>query len=149
MNEKIYLFLILFFLMLTSCRTYEEKITINGTPNTEIFTPDKEKLGVIPNSGKLNLKLDGDTYFAYLFSKDAYSDTYVPFALDFKEHNYSGCRVLEGAMITGAVIGTGAMLVGAASLIITGDETIAATAIGGGGILIVLPKIRQGLIFKI
>jgi hypothetical protein len=136
MNEKIYLFLILFFLMLTSCRTYKEKITINGTPNTEIFTPDKEKLGVIPNSGKLNLKLDGDKYFAYLFSKDVSSDTYVPFALDFKEHNYSGCRVLEGAMGSIAFLSSVAALVGGVA-VMTGSEEFAPVGCVGGGLALV------------
>ena len=38
--------------LLSSCTT-SQKITINGIPGTEIYTPDMRKLGMVESNGKL------------------------------------------------------------------------------------------------
>ncbi len=91
--------------LFTSCKT-TEKFYVSGMPNTKIYTPDYKHVGTIEPNGTAKIELTSDYYYAYLLSKDADSDTYVPFALDYKYKSRAGARFLQwtgiGAVCLGA-----------------------------------------------
>lgn len=77
-------------LVVSSCAT-KQKITVFGTPGTEILGQTYKKIGTIQSNGQLQLKikLNDDIYFSYLLSHTPGTEEYVPFALDYKYKNYS------------------------------------------------------------
>ena len=80
--------------VLTSCRT-SQKLTLRGEPGSEIFTPTMEKVGNIGSNGLGRIKLDIDCHIPFLISKQVGTQTFIPFALDYKKTNYQG-RFLLG-----------------------------------------------------
>ncbi len=70
-------------ILLHSCST-SQKITIQGTPGTEIYSPTMDRLGVVSSNGKVSLQISRHTYYSYLMSKNARTNEFVPFALDYK-----------------------------------------------------------------
>lgn len=123
MNKIYSLLIFLLAISVQSCTTHE-KITVKGKPGTSIYTPQKELIGTIDNSGSVALTLNGDHYFAYLLSKSQGSDKYIPFALDYKNINTSA---LKASKYLGYGIGMGGSLVMLTGLIplIAGAEDIA------------------------
>lgn len=120
----------LFIFMLHSCKI-PQKIQIMGEPGTEIYSPTMQRLGVIDNTGKAKIKLSRDGYFAYLMSHNTASNMLVPFALDYKYHNYIGTRIqafggLGLAMFGSILIGTAAIAEDA------GDDDVTMPLIGIG-----------------
>lgn len=89
--KKIIRFLLMAFsvLLLGACST-SQKVTIQGIPGTEIYSPSMNRLGVIGSNAQVTLKISSDDYFAYLMSRNADSNELVPFALDYKNHGYVG-----------------------------------------------------------
>ena len=97
--------------LLSSCTT-SQKITINGIPGTEIYTPDMRKLGMVESNGKLKTKLPSEGYYAYLMSHQTGEKQLVPFALDYKNKSHAGSRILKNTGFGIAALGTGTLLVG-------------------------------------
>lgn len=114
-----------FIFSLLSCHT-TEKITVYGQPGTEIFTPGKEKVSVIESNGQANVVLSSDVCYTYLLSKDANSNMFIPFALDYKNKSYAGTRMTEYMAIGVAGVGLGLSV---------GGAIVAGTG-GGSGILL-------------
>lgn len=95
--------LLIMCLVVSSCAT-KQKITVFGTPGTEILGQTYKKIGTIQSDGQLQLKikLDDDIYFSYLLSHTPGTDEYVPFALDYKYKNYStGHNIATLCLCTG------------------------------------------------
>ena len=78
-------------LILVSCGA-PQRIVVSGNPGTSIYTPYKLELAKIGEDGKVKVVINGNTYYPFLLSKEADSDTYIPFGLDYKKHSYSGCK---------------------------------------------------------
>lgn len=102
-------------ILLHSCTTSQE-ITVQGTPGTEIYSPTMERLGVVDSNGKVSLKISRYVYYSYLMSKNARTNEFVPFALDYKYCNntlagavyYVGLSaILTGALVTGISLAVG------------------------------------------
>ena len=94
-------------IMLQSCTT-SQKVTVQGIPGTEIYSPTMSKLGVIGPNAQVTFKISSDDYFSYLMSKNVGSNEFVPFALDYKNHRYIASHVLTW---TGySIVGVGAVL---------------------------------------
>ena len=75
-------------LAVNSCSTMQ-KITVFGTPDTEILGQDYKKIGTIQSNGQLQLKIKNYDYLTYFLSHTPGTEEYVPFALDYKYKNYS------------------------------------------------------------
>lgn len=89
MNMKKYIKLICLLgvcAVIVSCKT-KQKVTVYGSPGTEIYSRVYTRIGTIPNSGKLNIKLNYDPYASFLLSHNPGSDLYIPFAIDYKYKN--------------------------------------------------------------
>lgn len=107
MNMKKYIKLICLLgvcAVIVSCKT-KQKVTVYGSPGTEIYSRVYTRIGTIPNSGKLNIKLNYDPYASFLLSHNPGSDLYIPFAIDYKHKNTSTLYCITGfAMMTGVGI---------------------------------------------
>ena len=114
-----------------SCST-TEKFYVSGTPNTKIYTPEYIHVGTIGSNGTAKIKLTSDHYYAFLLSKGAGSDTYIPFALDYKYKSGAGAKLLKWTGMTISAAGAFAMLVGTAAAI-DGAEDVASPFLVGGG----------------
>jgi len=85
-------FLLAVCLAVASCSS-TQKITIVGTPGTEILKHDYTKIGDIPSSGQLQLKLKTKNYYCpFLLSHNPGTEQYVPFAINYQYKNYSPRR---------------------------------------------------------
>lgn len=124
---------------LHSCRT-SQKIYVSARPGTEIYTPGKTLLATVPQDGKAKIKISSNGYYAFLLSRDAGTKDFIPFALDYKNHNYTLTRAAEGAGIVIAAAGVFSLLVGTIATV-AGDEEVgtpffvagsAATLLGTG-----------------
>lgn len=134
MKKIIGFFLVVFsIIMLQSCTT-SQKITVQGIPGTEIYSPTMDKLGVVGSNAKVTFKISSDDYFSYLMSKNAGSNELIPFALDYKNHSYIGTHAIKW---TGySILGMGAVLSlagGAACIGGDGDEVGGPLLAAGGG----------------
>ena len=73
----------------SSCVT-KQKITVFGTPGTEILYPNYKKVGTIQSNGQLQFKLALDEdYYPFFISHNTQTEEYVPFAVDYKHKNNS------------------------------------------------------------
>lgn len=131
------LFVVFSIIMLQSCTT-SQKVTVQGIPGTEIYSPTMNKLGVIGSNAQVTFKISSDDYFSYLMSKNTGSNELIPFALDYKNHSYTGTQVLKylGYVISAA--GAFSCLVGAATCINGDFDEVGApfVAAGGGAVLL-------------
>lgn len=134
MKKIIGCFLVVFsIIMLQSCTT-SQKITVQGIPGTEIYSPTMDKLGVVGSNAKVTFKISSDDYFSYLMSKNTGSNELIPFALDYKNHSYIGTQVLKWAGYS--ITGIGAFLAltgGIACIGGDGDEVGGPFLAAGGG----------------
>lgn len=55
-------------ILLHSCTTFQ-KITVQGTPGTEIYSPTMDRLGVVGSNGKVSLKISRNNNYSYLMSE--------------------------------------------------------------------------------
>ena len=117
---------------MVSCTT-SQTITIKGTPGTRIYTPNNNLLGSIDQKGKVKVKLESDNYYAFLLSQKQGSEELVPFALDFKNSNYSLERGLYGLFATIDIVGCGAMIGGLIPLLSDSESKAGANLVAGGG----------------
>ena len=120
--------------LFASCST-TEKFYVSGTPNTKIYTPAHKHVGTIGSNGTAKIELSSDHYYAFLLSKDAESDTYIPFALDYINKDREGEETLYASLI-----GVSAIAAGSAIAATTDNlGTILGAALGpgilGGGAL--------------
>lgn len=114
--HKISYFMILILMISTSCST-TQKIQVSGRSGTKIYTPTGTALGTINNDGIAQITLPSDAYFAYLLSMDSESNEIVPFALDYKNHGYTGAKFAKGLGYTLSGIGLGTTLIGTIALV--------------------------------
>lgn len=137
--KKIIGFLLVTFsvLLLGSCST-SQKVTIQGVPGTEIYSPRMEKLGVVGSNAQVSFKISSDDYFSYLMSRNAGSSELIPFALDYKNHSYMGTQVLKYLGYGVAVAGATSCLIGAGTCINGDFDEVGApfVAAGGGALLL-------------
>ena len=117
--------------LLTSCST-TEKFLVSGTPNTKIYTPEYTHVGTIGSDGTAKIKLTSNHYYAFLLSKDSKSNTYIPFALDYKYKSRAGASFLKNIGMGTTMLGATTMLIGLISLA-AGEEEIATGFLGVGG----------------
>lgn len=80
--KKIYIIYSLIFVcyFLNSCTT-SQKIVVEGTSGTEIYSPAMDRLATIDSNGRTGVKLSKDGYYAYLMSHQPNTNQFVPFAL--------------------------------------------------------------------
>lgn len=120
-------------ILLHSCTT-SQKITVQGTPGTEIYSPAMERLGVVGPNGKVSFKISSDDYFSYLMSKNAGANELIPFALDYKRHSFIGTQILKWTGYTVVTVGAFSALVGGIACIGgDGDEVGVPFLAAGGG----------------
>lgn len=114
-------------LMLSSCNT-PQNFVVQGQPGTVICSPTNERLAVIDNTGTAQVTLyRKNDYFHYLQAQAPGSNQWVPFALDYKDHNRTRRGVLWG---TGMILCSSVTVSSAATGI-----AFAATGLEAGGIL--------------
>lgn len=118
---------------LTSCWT-STKFTVQTEPGTEIMSKDYTLLSVADSRGKAKVKISDDEYSAFLLSHRPNTDTYIPFAIDYKSRSVIGTslQVLTGYLLggIGGVLGIGGIAAGLA-----GDEDAGLPLmIGGAGV---------------
>ena len=120
-------------MVLTSCWT-STKFTVQTEPGTEIMSKDYTLLGVADSRGMAKVKISDDEYSAFLLSHQPNTDTYIPFALDYKSRSVvgTGLQVFAGYWLEG--MGCILMIAGTAA-IIGGDEDVAVPLAGGGAAL--------------
>ena len=106
-------------ILLHSCTT-SQKITVQGTPGTEIYSPAMERLGTVSSNGKVSFKISSDDYFSYLMSKNAGANELIPFALDYKRHSFIGTQILKWTGYTVVTAGALSTLVGGVTWIAGG-----------------------------
>lgn len=125
--------LLIISMALFSCTT-SQSFVVSERPGTDIFSPQLKQLATIGSDGKAEVKLTCDHYYAYLFSRDAGADAYIPFALEVKRHNYAGSNFMEGMSATLAVAGLGAMIPSVIILCTNSESSVGGmlTAAGGG-----------------
>lgn len=115
------LLLLIPLISLASCSS-TKKITVYGTPGTELYGPTNwtkddsntntvmtssgfySKVGAIGPSGKTKVALNGDAYIAFLLAKEPNSDMVVPFGL-----NYSNKNGISNACLLTMVLSTAAL----------------------------------------
>lgn len=122
-------------IILHSCTT-SQKINVQGTPGTEIYSPTMDRLGVVGSNGKVSLKISRHTYYSYLMSKNAGANEFVPFALDYKHCNNTLAATVS---YIGTVTALTGVLVGGISLAVGGDTPeitgVGAAMLGAGGLM--------------
>lgn len=124
-------------ILLHSCTT-SQKITVQGTPGTEIYSPAMERLGTVSSNGKVSFKISSDDYFSYLMSKNAGTNELIPFALDYKRHSFIGTQILKLTGYTVVTAGASIALAGGIACIGgDGDDVgLPFVAAGGGAALL-------------
>lgn len=124
--------------LLSSCSS-TQKFTVHGTPGT-VIAQQYGQATVIDQSGQATLTM-GRTisdYNHFLLAKAPNSDVWVPFALDYKDHNRGFTKTM--AILSAAISGVGD--IACVAMAISGVEG-AAILIGGipalGGLGLMLP----------
>lgn len=113
--------ILLIYSLLASCSS-TQKIQVSGIAGTEIYTPDRTKVGTIGATGTVEISLNSDAYYAYLLSKNSASDKYIPFALDYKNYNYTGTKLAIGVCTPLFYMGCSTILVGGLGCAIASSE---------------------------
>ena len=119
--------------LLMSCST-TEKFLVSGTPNTKIYTPAYEHVGTVGSDGTAQIELTSDYYYAYLLSKDADSDAYIPFALDYKYKSRAGAQFLKWTGISITATGLYVELMGAIMYGAGLEEDVTMPMVAGGAV---------------
>ncbi len=91
-------------LVFASCSTVQT-ITVYGRPGDNIYTPQKEYLATVQDSGQTEIKLSAKSYYAFLYTHSDDSDLWIPFALNIRYNNHSGARTAYYTGMTIAYIG--------------------------------------------
>lgn len=92
-------------LSMFSCVTGRQKLTIHGTPGTEIYkvgsNQELEKIGNIDESGKTKMSISRRRYLSYLIAKDSNSDKLRPFGIDYEYKSLQGQIILTSVPTLG------------------------------------------------
>ena len=120
--------------LFASCST-TEKFYVSGTPNTKIYTPAHKHVGTIGSNGTAKIELSSDHYYAFLLSKGAESDIYIPFALDYKHKSRAGAQFLKWTGLPIFFYGGIAMITGAVLSAADSDTGLSVVAGGGAAML--------------
>lgn len=92
-------------LSMFSCVTGRQKLTIHGTPGTEIYkvgsNQELEKIGTIDESGKTKMSISRRRYLSYLIAKDSNSDKLRPFGIDYEYKSLQGQIILTSVPTLG------------------------------------------------
>ena len=120
--------------LFVSCST-TEKFYVSGTPNTQIYTPAHKHVGTIGPNGTAKIELTSNHYYAFLLSKDADSDAYIPFALDYKYKSRAGAQFLKWTGLPIFFYGGIAMITGAVLSAADSDTGLSVVAGGGAAML--------------
>lgn len=106
-----------------SCTT-TQTISIKGEPGSEIYSPGMSRLGVINETGSVDITLPSEGYYAYLLSQDKDSKQLIPFALDYKNKNYYGTYFARNLGMGLAATGS-ALLLTSTIILLAGGEDVA------------------------
>ncbi|MBQ9637671.1 MAG: hypothetical protein IJV36_07270 [Prevotella sp.] len=98
------------------------------------MSKDYTLLSVADSRGKAKVKISDDEYSAFLLSHRPNTDTYIPFAIDYKSRSVVGTSLQQ---FTGYLLsGMGIILMGSGTIaLIAGDEDVALPLAGGGAAL--------------
>lgn len=116
MKKIVYMYISIVLVVVMSSCSSMQTISVCGKPGTLIYTPDMDKIAVIPDNGITDVVLSKENTYHYLLSKEINNDLYVPFGLDFNNKSIGSSVVnnayaLSGfmAIATGltAVVGSG------------------------------------------
>ncbi len=116
--------------LLASCST-TQKIQVSGLVGTEIYTPNRTKVGTIGPNGTAEITLNSDAYYAYLLSKNNGSNQYIPFALDYKNYNYTGTKLAIGVCTPLFYMGCATIFIGGLGCAIASSAENADVELGG------------------
>ena len=130
--------------LLTSCST-TEKFIVSGIPNTKIYTPTYEHVGTVGSDGTTQIELTSNHYYAFLLSKDAESDAYIPFALDYKYKNRAGTQFLKWTGIGIGAVGLYSELMGAIFIAVDPDMEDVSISMAAGGLAATLAGLSFGV----
>ena len=86
----------LFVFTISSCSIKYQKLTFRGKPGTEIYSPDLKKLGDIQNDGTAKISINTEKYCPYLLYRRNDSQTFIPFALNYKTRKGNRVRRILG-----------------------------------------------------
>mgnify|MGYP005612733857 CR=1 FL=1 len=105
MRYKFYIASLLVSIIFISSCSKTIKVTVYGSPGTEIRTPEKDYICTIDSSGTGIAEINLDYPYEYLLSKTPDSKQYIPFAMDWKK--VSKDRIFLSAGLPGASVGVG------------------------------------------
>lgn len=118
-------------LLMAGCTT-SEKFTINGTPGTTVYSPNRQPLGVVSPQGNLEVKVPSDAYYGYMLTYNDADDRWTPFAMNLRRDKRKMTK------ITGEWLGWSAGIlatVGCTAAASQSDDTGVLFGVGlGGGI---------------
>lgn len=129
--------------IMTSCSAYTD-VMVYGSPGTIIKNAaNNEILGTIDNSSSLKVQIQRDQYYAYLLAKAPHSNSYVPFAMEYK-NNTGKYYAVYGAATTGigvSIVGGLAMIGGGIVAAVGGTPTVVLAGLGAsvGAVGLALP----------
>lgn len=115
----------------SSCSS-THKILVSGAPNTQIYTPSGAQIAIIDHSGKAEIDVTADAYYAYLLSKAPSSNLYVPFALDYKKCSYNGAKASRAGGMFLATVGALGAIAGTVAVAIDSEDSSAPILMGAG-----------------
>lgn len=110
MRYKFYIASLLVSIIFISSCSKTIKVTVYGSPGTEIRTPEKDYICTIDSSGTGIAEINADYPYGYLLSKTPDSKQYIPFAMDWKKASKD--RIFFSAGLPGAGVGVGLLAVG-------------------------------------
>ena len=145
MKKIINIIIIATAVIMTSCSAYTN-VMVYGSPGTVIKNAANNKiLGTIDESSSLEVKIERDQFYAYLLSKAPHSDTYVPFALEYK-NNTGKYYATYGASYTAipiVIVGSATIIAGTVVAIVGGTPAVLLGGLGAnaGAVGLTLPAI--------
>lgn len=127
-----YTIVILLCMVVFSCTT-TQTISIKGEPGSKIYSPDMSRLGVINETGSVDITLPSEGYYAYLLSQDKDSKQLIPFALDYKNKNYYGTYFARNLGMGLTVTGSTLLLMSTIILLAGGEDVAPPFLLAGAG----------------
>ncbi|MBO5849048.1 MAG: hypothetical protein J6R17_07575 [Bacteroidales bacterium] len=110
MRYKFYIASLLVSIIFISSCSKTIKVTVYGSPGTEIRTPEKDYICTIDSSGTGIAEINADYPYGYLLSKTPDSKQYIPFAMDWKKASKDLTLLIAGVSVW--PVGVGLLTVG-------------------------------------
>ncbi|MBO5810572.1 MAG: hypothetical protein J6R32_07060 [Bacteroidales bacterium] len=110
MRYKFYIASLLVSIIFISSCSKTIKVTVYGSPGTEIRTPEKDYICTIDSSGTGIAEINADYPYGYLLSKTPDSKQYIPFAMDWKKASKDITFLSAG--VPGSSVGVSLLAVG-------------------------------------